>query len=130
MRRRSFLAALGAAGQLAFSAAAVAKPKLLPLADAPARAETVVEVSVLHATHDKRDPDPRVGDVPELREGPFANYQSYELLSRATFWPLDRSALSVRVAEYRARGRPASWERDSAPQRIMAHPAASGPTLG
>jgi hypothetical protein len=89
MRRRSFLAALGAVGQLAFSAAAVAKPKLLPLADASAKAEAVVEVSVLHATHDKRDPDPRVGDVPELREGPFANYQSYELLSRAAL-PLSR----------------------------------------
>lgn len=91
MRRRTFLAALCALGPLVRSPEASAKPspRPLPLADAPAKVETVVEVSVLHGTHEKRERDPRVGDMPELREGPFASYESYELLSRVAL-PLSR----------------------------------------
>jgi len=37
---------------------------------------------VLHGTHEERDNDPRIGSMPELREGPFAKYSSYQLLSR------------------------------------------------
>ncbi len=93
MRRRSLLvAALGAVGLLTSSGAATAKPKpsaATPLSEPSAKIETVVEVSVLHGTHEKRSPDPRIGDMPELREGPFAKYESYELLSRAAL-PLSR----------------------------------------
>jgi len=93
MRRRLLLAALGASGLFALSGGAIAKPrdasKARTLADAPEKIETVVEVSVLHGTHEKRDPDPRIGNMPELREGPFARYESYALLSRAEL-PLSR----------------------------------------
>lgn len=91
MRRRLLLAALGATCSFALSGGALAKPReaARALADAPEKIETVVEVSVLHGTHDKRDPDPRVGNMPELREGPFARYESYALLSRVEL-PLTR----------------------------------------
>ncbi len=56
-------------------------PAQSPDKDAP-RAETVVEVSVLHGTKDEKASDPRIGDMPELRDGPFAQYGSYQLLSR------------------------------------------------
>jgi hypothetical protein len=84
--------ALGAACLLALSSSASAKPhgarlpralSAQPLADAPDKLETVLEVSVLHGTHDAHDPDPRIGDMPELRQGPFATYASYRLLSRS-----------------------------------------------
>jgi hypothetical protein len=85
--------ALGAASLLSLASAADAKPKATqgqsgaiaekPQADAPDKQETVVEVSVLHGTRDARDPDPRIGDMPELREGPFAKYPSFRLLSRS-----------------------------------------------
>jgi hypothetical protein len=93
MRRRLLLAALGASGLFALSGGAFAKPRdatiAHALADAPEKSETVVEVSVLHGTHDKRDPDPRLRNIPELREGPFARYESYSLLSRVEL-PLSR----------------------------------------
>lgn len=89
MRRRSLMrSALGAVVLLASSRAARAEPPAR-VADPPAVAETVVEVSVLHGTHEKRAVDPRIGAMPELREGPFAKYESYELLSRAAL-PLSR----------------------------------------
>jgi hypothetical protein len=73
--------ALGASLLFAFEAAAQAtRPK--PLADAPEKADTVVEVTVLHGTRETKSSDPRIGDMPELREGPFAKYASYQLLSR------------------------------------------------
>jgi hypothetical protein len=87
MRRRSLLVGAMTAGTLfGVSGAALARPpgSPSPLADAAARAETVVEVSVLHGRHDKRPLDPRIADIPELREGPFAKYESYELLSRTS----------------------------------------------
>lgn len=95
MRRRLLLVALGASGSLALSGAALAAPRpgssARPLADAPAKIETVVEVSVLHGTHEKREGDPRVVHLPELREGPFAKYASYQLLTRVAL-PLSRGS--------------------------------------
>jgi hypothetical protein len=88
MQRRPFLEALGASLLFAFDAAAQAKrPKAL--ADEPEKPDTVVEVTVLHGTHETKDSDPRIGDMPELREGPFAKYASYQLLSRNTL-PLNK----------------------------------------
>jgi hypothetical protein len=88
MRRRLLCQALGASLTFAlFAFDAGAQPKRpKQLADAPEKPETVVEVMVLHGTHDAK-PDPRIGDMPELREGPFAKYASYQLLSRSN-WPL------------------------------------------
>lgn len=90
MRRRSLLvAALGVVALLASSGVATAKPQAPIRLTDPPKVETVVEVSVLHGTHEKRAPDPRISDIPELREGPFAKYESYQLLSR-TALPLAR----------------------------------------
>jgi hypothetical protein len=84
--------ALGATCQFALTSPATAKPRLAsthgalsakPLADAPEKLETVIEVSVLHGTHEAKDPDPRIGTMPELGQGPFAKYASYQLLSRS-----------------------------------------------
>jgi hypothetical protein len=93
MLRSPLAWALGAASLLSLAGVADAKPKATParagaIADKPAadashKQETVVEVSVLHGTRDAREPDPRIGDMPELREGPFAKYASYRLLSRS-----------------------------------------------
>jgi len=92
MRRFVLALALGAVFQLALSGSADAKPKRPRAAatlaekspaDAPEKLETVVEVSVLHGTHEQRDPDPRIGSMPELSQGPFAKYASYQLLSRS-----------------------------------------------
>ncbi len=93
MRRLLLAMALGAACQFALSGTAGATPKpsraagavaAKPPADTPAKLETVVEVSVLHGTHDQRDLDPRIGKMPELSQGPFAKYASYRLLSRSS----------------------------------------------
>jgi hypothetical protein len=88
MQRRLFTLALGATLAHAFTAAGAPKPRparagAQPLADAAEKpAETLLEVSVLHGTHDSKPSDPRIGELPELREGPFAKYESYQLLSR------------------------------------------------
>ncbi|RYZ05002.1 MAG: hypothetical protein EOO73_21670 [Myxococcales bacterium] len=88
MRRRSLLVVvLGAVSVLASSGLASAspaakRPSRLTAPQAPV--ETVIEVSVLHGSHEKRAPDPRTADMPELREGPFARYESYQLLSRTS----------------------------------------------
>ena len=97
MRRPLFALVLGAACLFALTgtARAGAKPRAgagvaaKPLADASEKLETTVEVSVLHGTHEERDNDPRIGSMPELREGPFAKYASYQLLSRVRL-PLSR----------------------------------------
>lgn len=91
--RRALSFAVCAACLTSLSGAASARPKsgaavaalAAPLAEASRPAVTTVEVSVLHGTHDEREPDPRVADIPELREGPFAKYAHYDLLSRARF---------------------------------------------
>ena len=92
MRHLLLALALGAACQLASSGTARAAPKVVPtpravaaqpLADSPDKLETVVEVSVLHGIHEQREVDPRIGNMPELTQGPFAKYASYRLLSRS-----------------------------------------------
>lgn len=92
MRRLVLASAIGVVALLALSGSADAKPKRSrspatftahPLADAPEKLETVVEVSVLHGTHEQQEPDARIGNMPELRQGPFAKYASYQLLSRS-----------------------------------------------
>jgi hypothetical protein len=89
MQRRLFVVALGVTPLLALAGNAHGKPpapqpEARPLADAQQTpAETVLEVSVLHGTRTTKESDPRIGDLPELREGPFATYTSYQLLSRS-----------------------------------------------
>lgn len=92
MRRLLLALALGALCPLALSGSASAKPKVgtaarplaaKPLESAPEKLETLIEVSVLHGTHEQRDTDPRIGSMPELSQGPFAKYTSYQLLSRS-----------------------------------------------
>jgi len=92
MRGLLFGLLLGALGPLAVSGNAAAKPKAaaapVGLAEKPAEStaeklETVIEVSVLHGTHEQKDVDPRIGNMPELSQGPFAKYASYQLLSRS-----------------------------------------------
>src|SRR3954464_26706 len=92
MRRLLLALALGASCQLALSRTSWAKPKsgrapssvaAKPLADTPDKLETVIEVSVLHGTHEQREVDPRIGNMPELSQGPFAKYATYQLLSRS-----------------------------------------------
>ena len=88
MHRRLLVQALGAS--LLFALDAAAQPKRpRTLADAPPKLETVIEVSILHGSHESRPNDPRIGDMPELREGPFAKYASYQLLSRSSL-PLSK----------------------------------------
>ena len=91
MRRLLLTVVLGASCSLALSPHASAKPKpssvqapssAKPTEAAPAKQETVIEVSVLHGTHDQKDTDARIGSMPELKQGPFAKYASYQLLSR------------------------------------------------
>jgi hypothetical protein len=47
------------------------------------RGEAIVELMVLHATHQKRGIDARLRDLPELTRGPFAAFDTYRLLERA-----------------------------------------------
>lgn len=88
MRRSLLVLALGATSLFGLTEPALAKPKAAvaaapkPQADNPEKLETVIEVSVLHGTHEQRENDPRIGNMAELREGPFAKYASYQLLSR------------------------------------------------
>lgn len=88
MRHAILAVALGAASSLALSDVAFAKTKPpqvtgQALADSAAKQpESVLEVSVLHGTTESKDSDPRIPELPELREGPFAKYTSYQLLSR------------------------------------------------
>jgi hypothetical protein len=92
MRHPLLAFALGATCLLAWSGTARAAPKVVttpsavapqPLADTADKLETVIEVSVLHGIHEQRDLDPRIGNMPELSQGPFAKYASYQLLSRS-----------------------------------------------
>lgn len=81
---------LGVACSLSLSPRAEAQPRAFATSSADCRAEgakkleTLLEISVLHGTHDKRESDPRISAMPELREGPFASYASYALLSRVS----------------------------------------------
>lgn len=51
-------------------------------ADSAARAP-VLELLVLHATHQRRGVDPRLRELPELTRPPFSRYESYALVERA-----------------------------------------------
>jgi len=85
MKRELMTAALVVASLFALPAAgADSKPaaRAKQLSDRD-NAETLLEVSVLHGSHEKKERDARIGNLPELREGPFAKYESYELLSRS-----------------------------------------------
>jgi hypothetical protein len=88
MRRAILAVTLGAASSFALSDLAFAETKPprvdgRALADAAAKQpESVLEVSVLHGTTEDKASDPRIAELPELREGPFAKYRSYQLLSR------------------------------------------------
>lgn len=86
MSRRRLLAALVASCGFALCGAASAKSDIAPEPHAAPQAarelETLVEVSVLHGTREKRPDDAQTVRMPELREGPFARYASYSLLSR------------------------------------------------
>jgi hypothetical protein len=92
MQRRLFVVALGVTPLLALGGSAEAKPHAPRVAARPAAdpqtqtenpPETLLEVSVLHGTRTAKENDSRIGDLPELREGPFATYSSYQLLSRS-----------------------------------------------
>jgi hypothetical protein len=84
-RRRAAALALAMAaglGSLAPSARADKKdPPSAPSAQ-PVAAAYNVEVLVLHATNTDKGIDPRIGDMPELRQPPFSSYKSYELLAK------------------------------------------------
>ena len=75
VRRRQFCRLLPCAALSVLSRPSVA--------DAAAPLESVVEVRVLHGTHEARPGDPRIVALPELREGPLASYASYTQLSRS-----------------------------------------------
>ena len=93
MQRRLFVIALGVTPLLGLSGAAEARPEssgagARSLAQTPSKpaekqGETLLEVSVLHGTRTMKESDPRTLDLPELREGPFAAYTSYQLLRRS-----------------------------------------------
>jgi hypothetical protein len=81
--------AVAAAGTSARSARADKKdPAPAPppsAAPAPPPAATTAysaEVLVLHATNSDKGIDPRIGEMPELRQPPFSSYKSYELLQK------------------------------------------------
>ncbi|HVU03743.1 MAG TPA: hypothetical protein VHE30_18420 [Polyangiaceae bacterium] len=58
-------------------------PKAAPSAAPPAApASYSAEVLVLHATNGDKGIDPRIGEMPELKQPPFSSYKSYELLSK------------------------------------------------
>ena len=62
--------------------AAGARPVALE-ADGAAASEPVLELAVLHATHEKRGIDPSLRSLPELTKAPFAAFDSYAVLERA-----------------------------------------------
>lgn len=49
----------------------------------PAAPTYAAEVLVLYASNEKKGIDPRIGDMPELKEPPFSSYDSYTLLDKA-----------------------------------------------
>src|SRR5262245_2983328 len=88
MQRRSFCLALGASMLFAQGAAAEGKG-VRHLAEVASKPSTLVELMVLHGTREAKESDPRIGDMPELREGPFVQYPSYQLLTRTNL-PLSK----------------------------------------
>jgi len=90
MRKTTLVTLLAAALVVAVPGVADARPpsssapltQSKPQAEPPHRHETLIEVSVLHATRDKKGKDSRIGEMPELNDAPFSSYDSYELLAR------------------------------------------------
>lgn len=83
--RRAAAIALAVSASLAsVSPSALADKKSPPSAPsaAPVAAAYSAEVLVLHATNSDKGIDPRIGDMPELRQPPFSSYKSYELLEK------------------------------------------------
>jgi hypothetical protein len=74
-------AMLGALALLA-APAAFARPHAVAEAALPTPATQVVELLVLHATHQKRGIAPELRGLPELTKTPFSAYDSYALLER------------------------------------------------
>jgi hypothetical protein len=54
------------------------------VAQAPAAAESELELLVLHATNDGKGIDPKLGKIEELTKPPFSAWNSYKLLERKT----------------------------------------------
>ncbi len=54
-----------------------------PLQDAPEQTEALAKVIVLYANNSGKGIDPRIGDMPQLKQPPFSAYDTYELLERA-----------------------------------------------
>ena len=52
-----------------------------PLADEDP-AQATAEVIILHGTNSGEGIDPKIGDLPQLKEPPFSSYDSYKLLER------------------------------------------------
>lgn len=46
-------------------------------------AQAVAEVIILHGTNSGEGIDPKIGDLPQLKEPPFSSYDSYKLLERS-----------------------------------------------
>lgn len=53
-----------------------------PASDDPVP-EAKAEVIILHGTNSGEGIDPKIGDLPQLKEPPFSSYDSYKLLERA-----------------------------------------------
>jgi hypothetical protein len=85
-RRRAAALAFAVSAVLASqSPAALADKKAPPSAPSAAPAVPAAysaEVLVLHATNTDKGIDPRIGDMPELKQPPFSSYKSYELLEK------------------------------------------------
>jgi hypothetical protein len=84
-------------------AAAVASARPLPLDAKPEGTEPVLELLVLHATHDKRGIDPALRGLPELTKPPFAAFDSYTVLER-TRLPLRATRATRRLPNGRVLG--------------------------
>jgi hypothetical protein len=54
----------------------------LPTGDDPAP-QAKAEVIILHGTNSGEGIDPKIGDLPQLKEPPFSAYDSYKLLEKA-----------------------------------------------
>ncbi len=54
-----------------------------PLQDPPKQTEALADVVILYANNSGKGIDPRIGDMPQLKQPPFSAYDTYELLDRA-----------------------------------------------
>ncbi|HET7538680.1 MAG TPA: hypothetical protein VFK05_02375 [Polyangiaceae bacterium] len=71
-----------------------------PSARPPAEQPLTAEVLIIHATHEKKGVDPRIGPLPELGKAPFDNYDSYLLLER-TRLPLKKDGENLKLPNKR-----------------------------